>query len=125
MCSESILDNSMIDIQTDFLLDDSKIIGTFYPRYFKSFLLCAVLGHEDYQVEQQEFQKARDILDKVCDILRISIIIFGTGLVNLKKNQIVFGIDDSMLGIQNKDYEDMISSANKIMPKSVLQTKFK
>jgi len=82
------------------------------------------IGHGS-NIEQQEYQKARDNLDKVCNILRISIIIFGTGLMNLKKNQIVFGIDDSMLGVQNKEYENMISSANNIIPKSVLQTKFK
>ena len=82
------------------------------------------IGHGS-NIAQSEYQKARDTLDKVCDILRISIIIFGVGLMNLKKNQIVFGIDDSMLGIQNKEYEQIISTVKKTVPKSVIQTKFK
>ncbi len=82
------------------------------------------IGHGN-NIAQQEHQKVRETLDKVCDILRISIIIFGIGLMELKKNQIVFGIDDSMLGIENKEYEQIISTVKKMVPKSVMQTKLK
>ncbi len=54
MFSKIVFDESLIDIQTDFLLDENKKMATFYRRDSKSFLMCAVLGHENYQIDERD-----------------------------------------------------------------------
>lgn len=53
MFPEFVLDKSLIDVHIDFLLDENQRIAIFYPKNSKSFLMCAVLGHDYYQVEQK------------------------------------------------------------------------
>lgn len=54
MFSELVFDEKMTNLYHDFLFDENQIIITLYPSYFKSFLMCKILGHEFYQLNEKD-----------------------------------------------------------------------
>lgn len=62
MLSRLALDEELLNIQTEFLLDDSKTIQTFYNIKSKSCLLCEVLGHDYFSFEEYEELKLSEII---------------------------------------------------------------
>lgn len=54
MLSQLALDENLIDIQTNFLMDDKLRIAKFYPKDSKSHLLCKVLNHDFFTCEEYE-----------------------------------------------------------------------
>lgn len=62
MLSNFVLDENLIDIQNEFLMNDKLRIATFYPKDFRSCLMCAVFGHMEYQLNEKENGKLTEIL---------------------------------------------------------------
>jgi len=82
------------------------------------------IGHGS-NIDQKDLNKVRGILEDVCNVLRVSVVVFGAFLLELNKNQIVFGIDDLMLGTENKEFQERITKIQKLIPPSVLASGFK
>lgn len=62
MLSRLVLDDELIDIQTEFLLNEDQRIATFYSKNYKSCLLCEVLGHDYFSCEGFKDSKLTEII---------------------------------------------------------------
>jgi len=86
----------------------------------KAYVFRNTIGHGS-DIDPNDRQEVMDLLKKVANILRISIIIFGIMLQKLKKNQIIFGIDDLMLLSKNEKLDESFVDVKEKIPDSVLR----
>ncbi len=78
------------------------------------------IGHGS-NIDPKDFQKVKENLEKILEILRISVIVFGIVMTKMNKNHILFGLDDLMLGMDNQELETEIKKIQSIMPEIVLK----
>ena len=54
MIPQSVVDENLEDAYVDFFNNDELRIATFYPKEFKSCLLCVVFGHWYHQLDEKD-----------------------------------------------------------------------
>jgi len=51
MLPHLVFDEELAEIQAEFLSNEYKIFATFYPKRYKSHVLCRMLGHDYFAIE--------------------------------------------------------------------------